>query len=49
MRKEEINLNEIALIEDALKEYISLDSRLIIKQLTRDFFDDEVRYILFSK
>ena len=48
-KKEEINLNEIALIEDALKEYISLDSRLIIKQLTRDFFDDEVRYILFSK
>ncbi|EOU2059925.1 TPA: hypothetical protein K8M70_002344 [Clostridium perfringens] len=49
MSKEGINLNEIALIEDALKEYISLDSRLIIKQLTRDFFDDEVRYILFSK
>ncbi|WP_333960098.1 hypothetical protein [Clostridium perfringens] len=49
MSKEEINLNEIALIEDALKEYISLDSRLIIKQLTRDFFNDEVQYILFSK
>ncbi len=49
MSREEINLNEIALIEDALKEYISLDSKLIIKQLTKDFFDDEVRYILFSK
>lgn len=49
MSKEGINLNEIALIEDALKEYISLDSKLIIKQLTKDFFDDEVRYILFSK
>ena len=49
MSREGINLNEIALIEDALKEYISLDSKLIIKQLTRDFFDDEVRYILFSK
>lgn len=49
MSKEGINLNEIALIEDALKEYISLDSRLIIKQLTRDFFNDEVQYILFSK
>ncbi|MBI6071032.1 hypothetical protein GNF42_07245 [Clostridium perfringens] len=49
MSKEGINLNEIALIEDALKEYISLDSRLIIKQLTRDFFYDEVQYILFSK
>ncbi|EOU2048891.1 hypothetical protein C4D25_14795, partial [Clostridium perfringens] len=33
MSKEGINLNEIALIEDALKEYISLDSKLIIKQL----------------
>lgn len=49
MSKEGIHLNEIALIEDALKEYISLDSKLIIKQLTKDFFDDEVRYILFSK
>lgn len=49
MSGEGINLNEIALIEDALKEYISLDSKLIIKQLTKDFFDDEVRYILFSK
>lgn len=49
MSREGINLNEIALIEDALKEYISLDSKLIIKQLTNDFFDDEVRYILFSK
>ncbi|HAT4283843.1 TPA: hypothetical protein I9088_001731 [Clostridium perfringens] len=49
MSREWINLNEIALIEDALKEYISLDSKLIIKQLTKDFFDDEVRYILFSK
>ncbi len=49
MSREGINLNEIALIEDALKEYISLDSKLIIKQLTKDFFDDEVRYILFSK
>lgn len=49
MSRERINLNEIALIEDALKEYISLDSKLIIKQLTKDFFDDEVRYILFSK
>lgn len=49
MSKEEINLNEIALIEDALKEYISLDSKLIIKQLTKDFFNDEVRYILLSK
>ncbi|MGU8237611.1 hypothetical protein ACV3T9_10215 [Clostridium perfringens] len=48
MSREGINLNEIALIEDALKEYISLDSKLIIKQLTKDFFD-EVRYILFSK
>lgn len=49
MSKEGINLNEIALIEDALKEYISLDSKLIIKQLTKDFFADEVQYILFSK
>ncbi|MDU5038131.1 MAG: hypothetical protein E6239_00590 [Clostridium perfringens] len=49
MSKEKINLNEIALIEDALKEYISLDSKLIIKQLTKDFFNDEVRYILLSK
>ncbi|WP_283695414.1 hypothetical protein [Clostridium perfringens] len=49
MSKEGVNLNEIALIEDALKEYISLDSKLIIKQLTKDFFNDEVRYILFSK
>ena len=49
MSKERINLNEIALIEDALKEYISLDSKLIIKQLTKDFFNDEVRYILISK
>ncbi|WP_255993654.1 hypothetical protein [Clostridium perfringens] len=49
MSREGINLNEISLIEDALKEYISLDSKLIIKQLTKDFFDDEVRYILFSK
>lgn len=49
MSREGINLNEIALIEDTLKEYISLDSKLIIKQLTKDFFDDEVRYILFSK
>ena len=49
MSREGINLNEIALIEDALKEYISLDSKLIIKQLTKDFLDDEVRYILFSK
>lgn len=49
MSKEGINLNEIALIEDALKEYISLDSKLIIKQLTKDFFYDEVRYILLSK
>ena len=49
MSKEGINLNEIALIEDALKEYISLDSKLIIKQLTKDFFNDEVRYILISK
>ncbi|MGU8579931.1 hypothetical protein ACV3RC_10585 [Clostridium perfringens] len=49
MSKERINLNEIALIEDALKEYISLDSKLIIKQLTKDFFNDEVRYILLSK
>lgn len=49
MSREGINLNEIALIEDALKEYISLDSKLIIKQLTKDFFDDDVRYILFSK
>ena len=48
MSKEGINLNEIALIEDALKEYISLDSKLIIKQLTKDFFYDEVRYILLS-
>ena len=49
MSREGINLNEIALIEDALKEYISLDSKLIIKQLTKDFFYDEVRYILLSK
>lgn len=49
MSREGMNLNEISLIEDALKEYISLDSKLIIKQLTKDFFDDEVRYILFSK
>ncbi|WP_419748716.1 hypothetical protein ACNULB_02835 [Clostridium perfringens] len=49
MSKEGINLNEIALIEDALKQYISLDSKLIIKQLTKDFFYDEVRYILLSK
>lgn len=49
MSKEGINLNEIALIDDALKEYISLDSKLIIKQLTKDFFNDEVRYILLSK
>ncbi len=49
MSKEGINLNEIALIEDALKEYISLDSKLIIKQLTKDFSNDEVRYILLSK
>lgn len=49
MSKEGINLNEIALIEDALKEFISLDSKLIIKQLTKDFFNDEVRYILLSK
>ncbi|MDU2435339.1 MAG: hypothetical protein E7D30_09300 [Clostridium perfringens] len=49
MSKEGVNLNEIALIEDALKEYISLDSKLIIKQLTKDFFYDEVRYILLSK
>lgn len=49
MSKEGINLNEITLIEDALKEYISLDSKLIIKQLTKDFFNDEVRYILISK
>lgn len=49
MSREWINLNEIAFIEDALKEYISLDSKLIIKQLTKDFFDNEVRYILFSK
>ena len=49
MSREGINLNEIALIEDALKEYISLDSKLIIKQLTKDFFNDEVRYILISK
>ena len=49
MSKEGINLNEIALIEDALKEYISLDSKLIIKQLTKDFFNDEVRYIILSK
>ncbi|WP_368240926.1 hypothetical protein [Clostridium perfringens] len=49
MSKEGINLNEIALIEDALKEYISLDSKLIIKRLTKDFFNDEVRYILLSK
>lgn len=49
MSKEGINLNEIALIEDALKEYISLDSKLIIKQLTKDFFNDEVRYILLYK
>ncbi|MBI6002369.1 hypothetical protein [Clostridium perfringens] len=49
MSKEGINLNEIALIEDALKEYISLDSKLIIKQLTKDFFNDEVQYILLSK
>ncbi|MDM0566294.1 hypothetical protein QTH14_10530 [Clostridium perfringens] len=49
MSKEGINLNEIALIEDALKEYISLDSKLIIKQLTKDFFNDDVRYILLSK
>ncbi|WP_368236175.1 hypothetical protein [Clostridium perfringens] len=49
MSKEGIHLNQIALIEDALKEYISLDSKLIIKQLTKDFFDYEVRYILFSK
>ena len=49
MSKEGINLNEIALIEDSLKEYISLDSKLIIKQLTKDFFNDEVRYILLSK
>ncbi|MDK0813449.1 hypothetical protein P5E49_06515 [Clostridium perfringens] len=49
MSKEGINLNEIALIEDALKEYISLDSKLIIKQLTKGFFNDEVRYILISK
>ncbi|MDU5882297.1 MAG: hypothetical protein E6Z31_07415 [Clostridium perfringens] len=49
MSKEGINLNEIALIKDALKEYISLDSKLIIKQLTKDFFNDEVRYILLSK
>ncbi|EOU1610615.1 hypothetical protein QYB24_001912 [Clostridium perfringens] len=49
MSKEGINLNEIALIEDALKEYISLDSKLIIKQLTKDFFNDEVIYILLSK
>lgn len=49
MSKERIDLNEIALIEDALKEYISLDSKLIIKQLTKDFFNDEVRYILLSK
>ena len=49
MSKERINLNEIALIEDALKEYISLDSKLIIKQLTKDFFNDEVRYIILSK
>lgn len=49
MSREGVNLNEISLIEDALKEYISLDSKLIIKQLTKDFFDDEVRYILFSK
>ena len=49
MSKEGINLNEIVLIEDALKEYISLDSKLIIKQLTKDFFYDEVRYILLSK
>ncbi|BDU91089.1 hypothetical protein [Clostridium perfringens] len=49
MSKEGINLNEIALIEDTLKEYISLDSKLIIKQLTKDFFNDEVRYILLSK
>lgn len=49
MSKEGVNLNEIAFIEDALKEYISLDSKLIIKQLTKDFFNDEVRYILISK
>lgn len=44
-----INLNEISLIEDALKDYIPLSSKLIIKQLTNEFLNNEVRFLLFSK
>lgn len=44
-----INLNEISLIEDALKNYIPLSSKLIIKQLTNEFLNNEVRFLLFSK
>lgn len=49
MNKEEINLNEIALIEDALNEYIPLNGSLIIKQLTNEFLINEVQFLLFSK
>lgn len=44
-----INLNEISLIEDALKDYIPLSSKLIIKQLTNDFWGNDVRFLLLSK
>lgn len=44
-----INLNEISLIEDALNDYIPLSSKLIIKQLTNEFLNNEVRFLLFSK
>lgn len=49
MNKEEINLSEIALIEDALNEYIPLNGSLIIKQLTNEVLINEVQFLLFSK
>lgn len=49
MSNDYINLNEVSLIEDALKDYIPLNSKLIIKQLTNKFLNNEVRFLLFSK
>lgn len=45
----DMNLEEISLIEDAISEYIPMNSTLIIRQLTNKVLVDKVKFHLISK
>lgn len=44
-----LNLEDVALIEDALREYMPFNSELIIKQLTNKVLGEKITFMLFSK